>query len=552
MKKHAIIMLYVVLFSFFPCCVYAGSPIPTFDKEAVTDYPYMRTGSQDIEVKTLEIQAPGLYRKGNTGSEADPAFYVKEIKLTGYPVIDDKGELKNILSSYSGRSVKVAELPLLTNAVTNYCRGLGYTVPLAVIPKQEIIGGVLEVKIYAASYGGAEITVNSSDVYMKTLESYLRPLRKGGVITDRRLETVINNLNDLPGVTARAILRPGDSPGTTAVDIEVQKRKVWNNYIFADNGGGHYSGSYRFGFNTEINNPTRIGDKLIVSGTITDEDTKNYSLRYEIPVGYGGTRVGAAYSQVNYELSSNPFYDTIGKSRGFSIYGVTPLYRDKADRITLIYGYDRRDITDDYRFNKEEFRHYSFSADKTANVWHAGISGSRYAPSQFLQYDLIYWYGDIRTDGGAYYDGSYHKLTADILKIWYSGRFNYRIKAKGQLASRALDSSEQFFVGGINGVRAYASGDGYGDSAYTATGEIRYSLGAPGLEFAAFIDAGAAKNLATGATDHLAGWGLGLRYAKQNEWYAQFDFAQKIDGRPDRSKPGNSDYRIWFQIYRMF
>lgn len=126
------------------------------------------------------------------------------------------------------------------------------------------------------------------------------------------------------------------------------------------------------------------------------------------------------------------------------------------------------------------------------------------------------------------------------------------MRASGQLASRALDSSEQFFLGGINGVRAYANGDGYGDSAYTATGEIRRQTGIPGLELAAFIDVGAAKNLASGETDHLAGWGVGLRYAKKNDWYAQFDFARKINGRRDRSEPGNDDCRLWFQIYKMF
>ena len=81
-------------------------------------------------------------------------------------------------------------------------------------------------------------------------------------------------------------------------------------------------------------------------------------------------------------------------------------------------------------------------------------------------------------------------------------------------------------------MRAYANGDYYGDSGYTATGELRYALGVPGLELAAFVDVGAAKNLATRSNeiDHLAGWGVGLRYSKPNDWYAQFDFARKING----------------------
>ena len=162
----------------------------------------------------------------------------------------------------------------------------------------------------------------------------------------------MNNLNDLPGVQARAILRPGSEPGTTKIDIEVQKRKVWNNYIYADNGGSEYSGRYRFGFNTEINNPTRTGDKIIVSGMLTDEETDNYSVRYELPIGARGTRLGFAYSKTSYDFTPNSLFDSLGESEGLSVYGLTPLYRSKADRLTLIYGYDHRDITDEYRFRE--------------------------------------------------------------------------------------------------------------------------------------------------------------------------------------------------------
>ena len=132
---------------------------------------------------------------------------------------------------------------------------------------------------------------------------------------------------------------------------------------------------------------------------------------------------------------------------------------------------------------------------KDADVWHVGISGSQYNVNQFTQYSLIYWYGDIDTEGqNAYYDGGgYHKLTGDLLNVWYDGDWNYRIKASGQLANRALDGSEQFYLGGINGVRAYGASDGYGDLGYLATAEIRRATGIEGLEAAVFIDSGAVK-----------------------------------------------------------
>ena len=153
-------------------------------------------------------------------------------------------------------------------------RASGYTVAQAVVPPQEIAGGQLEIKVYVAAYDEVRITQNTSDVADSVLQGYLYRLKQGEVMTDRELELAMNNLNDLPGVTARAVLRPGREEGTTSVDVEVERRPVWNNYVFTDNGGGYYSGRYRYGFHTEINNPGGDGDKVTLSGMMSSHDVQ--------------------------------------------------------------------------------------------------------------------------------------------------------------------------------------------------------------------------------------------------------------------------------------
>ncbi len=58
-----------------------------------------------------------------------------------------------------------------------------------------------------------------------------------------------------------------------------------------------------------------------------------------------------------------------------------------------------------------------------------------------------------------------------------------------QRATKNLDSSEQFSLGGPYGVRAYANGASSGDSGWQASLELRY-VPMAGLQFAAFADAG--------------------------------------------------------------
>lgn len=524
----------------------AQSPIPTFDKEAATVYPYNRTGDE----KTVIDEVPDDFRPGNTGTEEAPAFYVKQIRLTGFPLPERDGRLSAILADYSGRSVKVDELRTLIGRLTAYAKSCGYPVAQAVVPPQEVKDGLLEIRMYVASYDTVTVVKNTSDVTDSVIEGYLQRLKTGETMTDRKLEKAINNLNDLPGVIARAVLRPGSAPGTTAVDVEVMDRPVWNNYVFVDNGGGYYSGRYRYGFNLEIDNPGHQGDKIGLSGSMSSHDTDSWSARYEAPVGRDGTRLGVAYSKSEYELNTNDFYSTLGDSEGLSIYGLTPLYRDRSDRLTLIYGYDHRDIENRYRFKGLVLP--ELKNEKTADVWHVGISGSQYAPNEFLQYDLIYWYGDMSTDSGdTYIDGSYQKLTGDLFKVWYDGPWNYRFRGSWQLADKPLDGSEQFYLGGMSGVRAYGNGDGYGDAGWLGSFEIRRSTGIEGLEAAVFLDGGYAK-IRNGYGEHMYGWGVGLRYAMRDDWYAQLDYARKIDGRADWAEPDDHNGRLWFQVYKMF
>jgi len=46
----------------------------------------------------------------------------------------------------------------------------------------------------------------------------------------------------------------------------------------------------------------------------------------------------------------------------------------------------------------------------------------------------------------------------------------------GQQASKNLDSSEKFSLGGANSVRAYPQGEGIGDQGYLATLELRHNV----------------------------------------------------------------------------
>lgn len=123
-----------------------------------------------------------------------------------------------------------------------------------------------------------------------------------GYVRTSEIETVLNNFNDLPGISAAGILSAGSDLGSSDLTITVSDKQAVESVLYTDNYGGKYSGRYRYGFQTTLNEPGRSGDKLFVGGMLTSEQTHNYNLGYELPLGGRGTRLGISYSQMDYTL----------------------------------------------------------------------------------------------------------------------------------------------------------------------------------------------------------------------------------------------------------
>lgn len=96
------------------------------------------------------------------------------------------------------------------------------------------------------------------------------------------------------------------------------------------------------------------------------------------------------------------------------------------------------------------------------------------------------------------------------------------VRYANQQASKNLDSSEKFSVGGIYGVRAYPSGQGVGDRGWLSQVELRQKIG--DVTGFVFYDQGAVAvnvNAWSGATalrEKVVGSGLGIRKELPKGW----------------------------------
>ena len=73
------------------------------------------------------------------------------------------------------------------------------------------------------------------------------------------------------------------------------------------------------------------------------------------------------------------------------------------------------------------------------------------------------------------------------------------------------------------------------------------------LSLAAFTDWGEV-DLAKSCGQHrnLAGWGVGVEYAKPNDYFLRLDYARKLDGEKFQSEAEDKNGRLWFLAYKLF
>lgn len=116
-----------------------------------------------------------------------------------------------------------------------------------------------------------------------------------------------------------------------------------------------------------------------------------------------------------------------------------------------------------------------------------------------------------------------------------------------QSASKNLDSSEGFGLGGANGVRAYPSSEGFGDEGWLTQLELRYAMGR--YSPYAFHDMGSSitnKNPWNAGRNSrvLGGSGIGLRY-QEGKLSIDASLAWRTEGGRSRSDNLQLDPRAW-------
>jgi len=428
---------------------------------------------------------PGLTIEQNPASaSADTTpIAVSRINIVGAALIDT-ARLHALVADAEGQSVTFAQLGALADRITAYYREQGYTLAKAILPPQEIRGGVVTIEVIEARYGAVTLD-NESRVSEGLLRSTIAPLRSGDAVYQPTLDRSLLLASDIPGVIVGATLRPGASVGASDLAIDVVAGRSVTGSAMIDSYGNEFTGRARLSGTVNFINPLRHGDVLSLGG-LTSGDGLNYArIGYEIVLNGAGSRAGASYSALRYELggSLEPL-DAHGEARVASTWLSHPFVRSRTFNLYGHVQYDQLDLQDRIEIG-------AIHNDRGLDDWTISLDGD--ARDRVLSGGVTTWSigwtrGRVSFDdtAAAAIDaatartaGAFSKWSASLSRLQRLGpQSALFLAATAQWADSNLDSAEKMVVGGPYSVRAYDVGAMSGDSVYQGTLELRHALGA--------------------------------------------------------------------------
>lgn len=473
---------------------------------------------------------------------------VKAIHVTGITVFS-AAELEVLVAYLVGGEHTLAELNAGAAHITAFYHERGYVVARAYLPPQEIRNGEVVINVLEGHIG-RQIVNNQSRLSDQRANDYLSNTKSGDVLQSAPVDRQLFLLNEMPGVgAARAVLQPGASVGTADIVYDLTSSAHYLGNIELDNYGSYYTGEYRLGAQLVVNSPLKVGDQLTLRATASNQNLAYGYVAYQIPVGGSGLRLGAAYFNTSYKLGKE-FADlqAHGTASSSSLFAVYPFVRSSASSLSGTLTWESKKLVD----TSTDF-FGTLTADKQVQMATLGLNGRHQdalGAGGITSFDLSLIKGrlsmdeisqlfDLPSNNGPGTKGPFSRLSYNINRLQHLNDADaLSAVLSGQLASKNLNSSEKFSLGGVYGVRAYPQGEASGDLGWMTNLELRHNFD-PMLQGVIFYDAGSVQlNKFQYTTSdnirHIAGAGVGA-----NANLAGGQIKAYLAWRTSRSRPNS-------------
>ncbi len=467
---------------------------------------------------------------------------VKGFRLTGLSLIPE-AQVQKALQPFVGANRNFQTLIDAAAKVKEILAQHGYFLANAIIPEQRIYEGVIEILVLEGKLGKVKIEYEEGVRINRSLvESYAAQLKPGSFVSAASVERALFLISDLRGIQVQSMFEPGETVGTSDLNIKISRGKTVDANLDLDANGSIYTGIVRGSAGVDLSNPFARGDLLSLRYTSALENVHPSPLQYArlsylAPIGSRGTKIGASVADLKYKLGT-PIFEPLkasGSAEVQSLIGIHPLVRSRNANLLGTYQYDFRRFHD-YQDTTRR------TTDKSTSLSAFGLSGDLRDPllggginvfnASYTTGRLAFATDVLRAadEAGHFTAGDYHKSNFTYSRLQsVTARTAVYFSYSAQYANKNLDPSEKISLGGPAAVRAYPQGEGAGDEGYFGTIEARHRLitpeKLPGIMVLTFFHdfGGSLLNKSPLEADtinrrRIAGLGFGLNWEVPGNW----------------------------------
>jgi hemolysin activation/secretion protein len=520
-----------------------------------------------------KIETPRPKPEGEIEEEAipedkGPKVLIKKIKVEGVTLLPQK-QVDSVVSGFEGKELSMSAMQKVADLVTDEYRKNGYVTSRAYLPPQTVEKGTLLIRVVEGKLGKLEIQGNR---FFKT--SLLKKkinIPAGSSFNYSSLQKSLTYINEHPDRTAKAVLSPGEAPGTTDILVDVKDRLPIHAGIEYDNYGSRYIGRNRGTLFIEDNNLLGFDDRAYIRLQRTESShLKMMTGGYIFPLG-NTIKLGAYGFQSKTRLGKEfEDLDARGKANIWGLFYNQDLVDTENVDIAFHAGFDYKNIKN-YLLGEE-------NSEDDLRIFKAGVDfdvsdkWGRTIITSELDAGLPNFWGSMSSHDShssrSGYGGKFFKGVFNIFRLQpmpFSSDILFKNTA--QFTNDVLVASEQFQIGGATSVRGYSPAEQVGDKGIYSSVEWSFppyfvpkSLGLPltkekvydTVRIVGFFDWATAHSNKTlaGEKKHqtLKGAGVGVRLNVKDNVSFRIEFGYPIGKTPSDGK----NVRPWIETVIKF
>ncbi len=388
------------------------------------------------------------------------------------------------------------------------------------------------------------------------LRRFLAPLVGQRPVPAAALERALLLAGDIPGVTARGVLRPvAGEPGALQLLVRATRRPV-SGFASLDNRGQRITGTWQGLVVGQLNAFTGLGERTEIALLETDGHGQSFAqISEELFLGGSGLRLrlhaGAGRAEPGSPLAAIGY---AGETRVAGIALAYPLIRARPLNLTLSAGLDAFESTvaaSGRRQSRDAVRALRLGAEgQMLDAWMGWAPAAATTTGLIrLGRGLDAFGASDGADGRSARLGSafgFTKLVAEATRLQplFEPAEGWLVSAFGQVAGQWSDDilppAERFYLGGNRLGRGYHAGQVAGDRAVAGSAEVQAGRvwDWPGLRLGAQLyafrdEARAWDNGAGGQRRALASWGGGVRLQFDERVQLDLEAVRRLTRRPE-------------------